>query len=364
MEKYNIESLEQKELNKLDRIKQQTLYKVKFVFSYAREWLFVSSNRKEIKTINFIDCMCNAGVYEDGNYCSCIEVINIVINEFANKHKEKEYNIFLNDNDEERILILTKIINSTFGNRPNNINIYIKNVDVNDYLQDYKFENRLNINNSTLLFVDPYNLGTVSIDIMANFVNDHYCDLLFNYFVSDYVRNGIDKKKLLALGIHAENEEEVFLSIKERLKRKNIKYVYTYGFKTTKNMMLYELLFATPNIMGLVKLKNVIWNIFNGARNYQNFDEREISLFSTDEQKQLFINDYSKEIRQKLVNKYSNKTLSYSDIEEYILLESPLMSTHIINNVIKPLQAEGFITKNNLLGKNNFKKDTFYIKGN
>ena len=33
------------------------------------------SEPKEIQQINFIDCMCNAGVYKDGDACTALEVI-------------------------------------------------------------------------------------------------------------------------------------------------------------------------------------------------------------------------------------------------------------------------------------------------
>ena len=47
--------------------KQQTDYKIKYVSEYVNQWAIISSERDEIADITFIDCMCNAGVYQDGD---------------------------------------------------------------------------------------------------------------------------------------------------------------------------------------------------------------------------------------------------------------------------------------------------------
>ena len=57
--------------------KEQTTYKIKYVTRYVRQWAIVEAGRKTISQINFIDCMCNAGIYKDGDFCTGMEVINI-----------------------------------------------------------------------------------------------------------------------------------------------------------------------------------------------------------------------------------------------------------------------------------------------
>ena len=64
--------------------KEQTEYKIKYVREYVLYWLKVSANRTNIKNINFIDCMCNAGIYKDGDLCTSIEVLQLFILEAKN----------------------------------------------------------------------------------------------------------------------------------------------------------------------------------------------------------------------------------------------------------------------------------------
>lgn len=63
----------------LDKKKPQTTNKIKYVKSYVENWLRVLCNAKYTEGINFIDCMCNAGVYKDGDFCTSIEVLKLFI---------------------------------------------------------------------------------------------------------------------------------------------------------------------------------------------------------------------------------------------------------------------------------------------
>lgn len=63
--------------SKLTKKKQQTKKKIEYVSEYVRLWALVMLERADIDTLNFIDCMCNAGVYQDGDCCTSIEVLQI-----------------------------------------------------------------------------------------------------------------------------------------------------------------------------------------------------------------------------------------------------------------------------------------------
>ena len=57
--------------------KQQTDKKIQYVSAYVRLWAYVMLERPNTDTVNFIDCMSNAGVYRDGDCCTAIEVLRI-----------------------------------------------------------------------------------------------------------------------------------------------------------------------------------------------------------------------------------------------------------------------------------------------
>lgn len=63
----------------LDEKKQQTAKKVQYVSEYITQWAHISTARKEVTHITFIDCMCNAGVYKDGDLCTSMCVLQTFI---------------------------------------------------------------------------------------------------------------------------------------------------------------------------------------------------------------------------------------------------------------------------------------------
>lgn len=178
---------------KLTNKKQQTSKKIEYVKDYIARWANISAVRSEISTITFIDCMSNAGVYQDGDCCTAIEVLNLFCG-MANRYPNKTFRIFCNDISNDKIEILKKVAINTRGNIVN-VKIYPSCLDVNNYL-DY-----LNLNpqvdctsifgyeSSVVLFVDPFDFGTVEIPKISNILKVHYCELVFNFFISDYVRN-------------------------------------------------------------------------------------------------------------------------------------------------------------------------------
>jgi len=94
----------------LDDKKPQTTNKIRYVTNYVKNWLLVMGNAKFTTSINFIDCMCNAGIYKDGDFCTSVEVLKLFMQSAA-IHNNKDFNLYFNDYDEKRIAILQEIIN-------------------------------------------------------------------------------------------------------------------------------------------------------------------------------------------------------------------------------------------------------------
>lgn len=92
----------------LDDKKMQTSYKIQYVSNYVKKWLYVVVNVPENKKINFIDAMCNAGIYKDGDFGTAIKVLEL-FNEVAVFHPDKVFNLILNDKSEERLEIIKKL---------------------------------------------------------------------------------------------------------------------------------------------------------------------------------------------------------------------------------------------------------------
>lgn len=359
-----------KNKNLLDDKKEQTTYKIKYVSQYVENWLYVVTNIDQVKNINFIDCMCNAGVYSDGETGTSIKVLEY-FNEFAPQHPDKDFYLILNDINADRIKIILDVINNV-GIGSSNIHIVTNNADVNDFLlNDAFFKKYFNCfpnRSSNVVFVDPYNFCTVKISSLEHFLSRTYCELIFNVFTNDYVRNQ-DKKKMQEFckneNIPLCSKDEMVDLITNRLKIGNIKYSFSYEFKIATNTELYQIMFFTPNIRGLEKLKEALWDTFDGKefhRNKNESDSFQLSIFTDDEEKDWRLQSYSAIAQDMLLQKYNGQTVDYFKIEEYIIENTMLNSNHLIENVLKPLISSGKIIKLGLVERtSNFKKDQYQI---
>lgn len=94
----------------LDEAKLHTQYKIKYIKDYVRRWLNVAVNYRQ-RNIVFIDSMCNAGIYKNGIKGTCIEVIELFI-EHAKENEAKQFYVFLNDYDKDKINVLRDLISN------------------------------------------------------------------------------------------------------------------------------------------------------------------------------------------------------------------------------------------------------------
>lgn len=359
------------EPRKLTNKKQQTDKKIEYVKDYIVRWAKISAVRSELSTITFIDCMSNAGVYQDGDCCTAIEVLNLFC-DMANKYPNKIFRIFCNDISNDKIEILKKVAINVKGSI-GNIKVYLSCSDVNNYL-DYLNTNPIvdcssvfGYGSSVVLFVDPFDFGTVEIPKISNILKAYYCELVFNFFVSDYVRNiSQDSGRIQKClgGKRISNKEQLFSYMRSMLRVGKIQYVFSYEFRTKRNVELYQIVFATPNVRGLEVLKESLWAVFNGAEYHRNeSDPTQITLFSDEDDRRDNLATYSEEAKALLKQEFSGQEVAYSQIEAFLIEYTMLSSSHIISNVLKPMIGSGQIKKFNLGRKNNYKSDRYFIIG-
>ena len=356
----------------LDEKGEQTTYKIKYVTRYVRQWALIEVNRKEIQQINFIDCMCNAGVYKDGDACTALEVIGI-FNELAKQFPSKRFVVYLNDINSKRIDNFNKIYQKHIVPQKSlNLLVYLKDKDVNDYLDMViaSSQNKQGLfayGKCNLIYVDPYNFGTVQISKLHNILEKNYCELLFNLFTSDYVRN-IAKdtgriQKCLG-GFKPATKDEFINYVVNELRVGHIQYTFAYSFHTVKNVELYQILYATPNIRGLEVLKDSLWDVFDGEEFHRNHapkisDVEQISMFDDEDPKEQRLREYAQEARRIICEEFKGQIVEYAVIEQKILEETMLKDSQIIEPVLKPLIDEEKIRKCNNVRKTNFKKDSY-----
>ena len=358
-------------LKVLTKKKQQTDKKIQYVSAYVRLWAYVMLERPNTDTINFIDCMSNAGVYRDGDCCTAIEVLKI-FSELADDYPHKSFRVFCNDNDPAKIEILKKIAAADIVPPKKNVYLFVNQKDVNDYLTNLAGNPQVAgqksifaYGTSTILYVDPFDFGTVEIPKVSAVLQNHYCELIFNFFTSDYTRNfAKDQGRITRClgGKTISSREELIKYMRSQLRVGHIEYLFAYRFKTQKNVELYQIVFATPSLKGLEKLKEALWVTFKGAefhRNKGTLDDSQLCLFTAADEKAAILSSYSEEAKEWLCDVFSGLTVPWTDIERFLIESTMLTESQIIKNVLKPLIDAGKVKKCNLHGKANYKKDSF-----
>lgn len=354
--------------NLLDSKKEQTGRKVELIKTYVELYLLVQLNRQEIKNIIFIDSMCNAGMYDDGDFCSSIEVLLLFIKK-AQNDTIHEFHLVVNDKDLNRIKSTEWLfykVKSLLGDS-NNVKFHKFNKDVNEFLNCFDSEKNLGIQkyekNSMILFVDPYNYNSVKFESIEFFLSRYYCELFYNFFSSDYTRN---KSKYICNGEvfgfpSSLTPDELAEEMRKRLKTNTkIKYCFSYNFKTMKQVDLYQIIFATPNAKGLEKLKEAIIKVFKcNVEHVNSAQTDQLSLFPAEIELETNRINYAIEARNKILERFSGQTINYNDIEMYILENTVLSATDIIKYCLKPLIDGKRITKLNLRNRRNYKEDKF-----
>lgn len=354
-----------------------TKHKIKYISDYVDNWVYSLVGWDDCNNINFIDCMCNAGVYKDCTLATSMEVLNVFI-KHAKVHPNKAFNLFLNDYDSRRIEIIKDLILIINSKIPDNVNIFFDVMDVNDYIESIdKYNDKLKNNSCTLLFVDPYNFGTVKIKLLHEFLKKYYSELIFNYFSSDYLRNINNTSAMPKIeniissmegvpGYSSNMDEKAVLNlIQQYLKTTRIDHIFTYQFRTKTNTPLYSIVFATPNKRGLEKIKESYWRVFEGDPFYRNSSESDLedtmqlSLFEDRKMNEAM---YISEAKELLMENFRNYTVSYDTIAAFLLDTTMLKKGQILSGVIKPLIHDGKIVKMNNNGARDFLRDEYIIR--
>lgn len=359
----------------LDIVYPHTEYKIKYIKAYVKLWLEVAINYNKTKNINFIDCMCNAGIYENDVLGTSTEVL-ILFEQIAPKFPHIQFNLFVNDIDKDRVSIIKDVFNNyTKYQTISNISVFFSNKDVNDYLEEitkYKKVFDYNAQAFTILFVDPYSFGNVKITSLNNFLSKYRSELIYNYFISDYRRNmnnpTAENKQQMMIncmsGIKGYNKDmnadEVLMLLQSNFKNTKIKYTFAYPFHIKTNAQLYYIIYGTPDITGLKKIKKCIWDVFDGNPKHRTKKEdSQMTLFTSEYQKTSNEAIYSEEAKEKITYEFNGCTKTYQEIEEYVISNTMLNENQIVHNILKPLISENRIIKCNLKSSRDYKKDKY-----
>lgn len=347
--------------------KEQTSKKIQYVTSYVEKWLYVMTERSTTTDIVFIDAMSNSGIYSDGDLGTAPKVCRM-FSRFSKRHPKLKFHMYINDANEERMKSCGAICRH-FSPDKQRIVIRASHLDVNDYLNFIACsESSLpqGFGTAILLFVDPYNAHTVRFGAMRAFIKNHYCEVLFNWFSSDWNRNKNSpaiKECFSDIDIPLGSDET--LAIEDALRIGRMQFVFSYPFHISTGPELYQIIFITPNKAGLEKLKDALWDTFHGDMRHRNARDdmrNQPSLFNDSIVEETNASVYAPEAQRLLLDSFAgSRNISYTNISTYLLEHTLLKDGQLLRYVIKPLIEKGALIKDGVVGKANYKSDTYSL---
>lgn len=327
-----------KDMTISDTVGFHTIQKSNLVSEYVKNWSYKLLGAPNCSKLVYIDCMCNNGLYyfkfntEEG---TPIKVVRKLC-EPANKYRDKEILVFFNDNDEEKINQLRKLISERISEIPPNIKIEYSSIDASDFLKSKQKEVLKNRNHS-LLFYDPYKT-VAKWDALKPYLNT-WGEVIINHMTSDpsrgikgakiavqryeeFYNDSIDNLKNYSI---EDYHKKLLTQLKEMISVGNYpSYISWTSFFNEKESHVYDLIYVTKNLKGLVLYKRTSFKIANGQTNMKHNNQSigQISLDLGGETKFSYLTNYTIDtIAKYLVDKYRKEgqlKVLISDVWKYL----------------------------------------------
>ncbi len=269
--------------------KPHTIKKFELIETYVDNWARKilgfngGSGREGSKGVVFIDCMSNSGLYRDVNRHqvegTAIRVAKC-LNRLMENYPTKKGILIFNDKREDRIETLKEEIEKL---NLENVEIYFHVGDCHDFLSSGdvdQYKKKFGL----LLFYDPYN-ASINWDVLEPYFTT-WGEVIINHMVSDSVRGLKGAKNQNVKERYRETYQQPLDIIRDMNKAElnqlvlnNISsatrnfpqtYVASFPFFTTKNGLLYHLIFCSHNIAGFKLFKTVSWKTFGDKSSLKN----------------------------------------------------------------------------------------------
>jgi three-Cys-motif partner protein len=295
----------------------------------------------------YIDGFAGPGEYIDGKDGSPIIAIKAVLEHKANIRSEIRM-LFIEE-DKERCEYLKQKVNSLKISSNIKIDCICAKFDetvteIFKYIDEQK--TRLA---PAFVFIDPFGFTGMPFALIKRIMSNEKCEVLItfmyeeiNRFISDNKlwnslneTFGTDKWKQVIDEKKPKKRTELLHAIyKEQLEREaGIKFIRSFKMINKLNKTDYFLFFCTNNITGLKKMKEVMWKVDkSGLFQFSDatYNLSQPVLFEIEP-------DYS-QLKKILLKEFKNKSVSITEIENFILTQTPFRETHYKKQILGPME--------------------------
>lgn len=288
--------------------------------------------------ILYLDGFAGPGKYSKGEDGSPVIAINTILHHsrFIPNSKSEVVFLFI-DKDKSRSDILTETLNEKFPTLPTNLKYEIKTANFSDSMKSLldKLEfDKLNLA-PTFAFIDPFGYSDFPMELVVRLLNYDKCEVLINFMSRDINRfrdksheSALDKlfgiSDWRAANAIANTSTRIAtlleIYVNELKKRTNANFVRTFRMEDSSGNIIYDLIFATKNYMGMDNMKKAMLKVMrNGS----------YSFSDSSNPNQTYLFDYMNELKEEklgaksIFEKFRGKTVTSFEIRDYVLGDTP-----------------------------------------
>lgn len=312
---------------------------------YLDAWLPIIT--KHNKRVLYIDGFAGPGEYVNGEDGSPIIAIKALSEHTANI-KSKIKMLFI-EAKRDRFNNLKQKINSL--NIPSIADvepIYGKFDETLADLFKYIDEQRARLA-PAFVFIDPFGFTGIPFTLIKRIMKNEKSEVLItfmfeeiNRFISDNrlwgsLTNtfGTNEWKKVIPEQNSKKRTEILHSIyKEQLERDaGIKFVRSFKMINRVNKTDYFLFFCTNHITGLTKMKEAMWRVDKSGL-FQFSD----ATYSPNQPVLFEMKPNYNQLKNILLENFKGKSISISDLQDFILKETPFRETHYKKAILRPME--------------------------
>lgn len=326
-------------------MEEQTEVKHRLLRKYLTTWTrIVSSANPEV---HYFDGFAGRARYQNGEPGSPLLAIDVAD---RNADSFKTFHCTFNDYDPDNYEKLKEEVHKKIEKCENNNKI-------KEATFDKKFENiaipvldsERYRNLPSMVFVDPFGYSGTPFETISEIMNLQKSgnEVFFNFMV-DTIRRFLrdpDKEETITRAFGSEEwkyireyserekqEEEILKLYVSRLEEvADVEYVFPFQMKhPDKDVTLYYLIHATNHFKGFRAMKDVMFNegandnfAYLGSDHY-GYDDEQTTLFEATASEDMRI----KELRDRLMDAYNEKTVSFEQIIKFTYLHTDLIAKH------------------------------------
>lgn len=341
-------------------IKEHTKAKHTVLRNYLAAWfpIMAFTNPK----IVYIDGFAGPGKYkngEDGSPIYALKIAKEIYENHQSRLKTKQFVFFFIESKKSHFLSLKDEIQKL--TLPENFQVEVIHGEFADTMTDvftYFDENSFSLA-PTFAFIDPFGTKGVPFDLIKKIMSFRKCEVFFNHMYSGVIRSRdvTDHTELYGTDTWKYYAED-YVSLTQLYKDQllvdaGVSYTRSFNVRNRNNAHIFDLVYATNNKVGLDKMKSAMWKA-DPSGNFtfrDTTDPNQIVLFELEP-------DISP-LKNLILDRFKYQVVEICDIEDFVLLETPFLSSHIRRKTLSPLEKKGkIIVKRPPGSKSGFKEGT------